>query len=257
MATLASLACLPFYSEGNNFDGTEIRGDSMEFWIAAIPCGSATNRPDEITITTEAAALADAETISVSASVAKKVWQGDVIKFDTSSTLVVVKTTTEILTTATTVPVLPLEGGIADNETAKTYGMLPVWSLSEGGIPETSGQEASSRNRSESLFPVKIVVGRDYSINCNGRFVKNDPGAHLLESLSDGPKKIYWESRYAPYVSMVDHLGTAIAEGSGPAAKRGTAFVQNFSMPATSQDMQQLQCTLMGSGSFSAYVPLI
>lgn len=257
MATLASLACNAFYAEGRNFDGTEIRGDSMEFWVGAIPCGSATNRPDEITVTMESAATADAETISVSASVAKRVYSGDVIKFDTSSVLVVVKTTTEILTTATSVPVLPLEGNIADNETAKTYGLLPVWSLSEGGIPESSGQEASSRNRSESLYPVKIIVGRDYSLNCNGRFVKNDPGAYLLETLSIGSKKVYWESRYAPFISMVNHEGATLDEGSGPAAKRGIAFIQNFSMPATAQDMQQVQASLMGSGAFSAYVPLV
>lgn len=252
--TLAEYATLPFYEEGVSYDGSQIRGDAAEFWIKPLLPG--TTKPAIITITIKTAGLADDETISVQATAAIKLYRGDVILFPTSDVLVVVKVDTTIATTPTTLPVLPLTGAIADEEAAKTYGLYPVLSLSEGGIPENTGSEVGSRNRSESLYQVKEIIGRDYSLTCNGRVVSYDPGLWTLKRLARGRRRVYWESRYAPYLSFTDETGTIHTQGKGPAAETGAAFVQNYSIQSNADNMQQLQASLMGTGRPSDYAPL-
>lgn len=253
--TLAEYAAQPFYEEGISYEGSQVRGDSMQFWIAPLMPGML--KPVVHTITMDAAALADAETISVTADIPAKLYRGDVLPFTTSNVLVVIKADTLINTAPTAIPVLPLTGAIADAETASTYGLLPVLSLMEGGTPETSGSEVSSRNRGEGLFPVVEITQRDYTVTCNGRLVSFDPGAWIMKKLSKGRRKIYWEARYHPYYSFVDELGTVYTKGSGPAAETGIAFVQNWSTPSGASDLQQIQCTLKGSGKPNEYKPLV
>jgi hypothetical protein len=251
--TLAEYATLPVYELGRNPIGTEVRGDQLEFWIKTLLPG--TSRPTAVTISSEAIAAADATSISVSSSADITLYAGDVLKFG-SKDPVVIATTTEVTSSATTVPVLPVIEALADGDTAKTYGMLPVLFRADGGVPETSGTDAGSRNAGESLYRVKAVVERDYTIPLNGRMVSTDPTLYIFRTIGTGRRNVFWQTRYAPFLSFTDDTGATLSEGAGPGAQQGVAYVQNFSMPHAANDLAMVNATLSGVGAPENYVIL-
>jgi hypothetical protein len=254
MATLASLAGLPLYQEGYNFSEVDhVRGDRVEFWLADLSFGAST--PTAKTITADAAALVDAETLSLKvASGTHKVYRGDVLWFDADDTLAVIAATTTIASTATTVPILPLMDGITDEATALSYGLKPLLSLMEGGIPESSGTEVTSRNKGQNLHSAKAIFGRDSTINLSGTVVRSDEALAIIAKKKRGSSLIYFESRYAPY----ENFSTMDANwiyGAGISAERGVAFVNNFT-PTSGMDFQKITATLSISGAPTPYYPL-
>lgn len=254
--TLQQYQALPFYEFRNTGQaGQQIRGDAMEFWMLPLFVGQST--PPIITITAASAANADAETISVTASATATLYRGDVLSFGANNAkLAVVAANTTVGTTASSLPVLPLIESIASTDTARTYAMINVASATDGGIPNITGTMANGRTREGSLFDLKEVVGRSYTISLSGIVLRNESFTSIMYDLAIGQRSVFWQSRMKPYEQVVNSAGVAITNGMGPLSRQGIAFVQSFDSPAPSGDMIKYTATLEGNGAPSPYILL-
>ncbi len=254
--TLDDYPGLDFYEKGLDQKGDQIRGDASQWWVRALLPGQ--TAPAIRTITAKASASADAETITVSSDVAVKLYRGDVLNFSLLATpkVVVVAADTEIGTSNTPLPVLPLIASIANNDYARTYALLPAIGVTDGGTPNTSGNMAQGRTRAGSLFDLMEVVGRSYTIAVNGMLLRNDPVTAVLESLALGRRQLFWQSRWHPYVTTVDENGDPVTHGMGVAARQGIAFVQSFDPPVPANDMVKFTAQLSGNGIHNPYLLL-
>ena len=254
--TLEQYSALPFYEFRDvTQSGQQVRGDAFEFWFRPLLSGQ--TAPPVVTITTEALANADAESLSVTASASTTLYRGDVLSFGANNAkLAVVAATTTIGATATPLPVLPLIESLASGDTARTYALINVASATDGGIPNITGTMANGRTREGSLFDLKEVVGRSYTISLSGIVLRNEPFIGIMYDLSIGQRSVFWQSRMKPYERMVNSAGATVTNGMGPASRQGIAFVQSFDTPAPSGDMLKYTATLEGNGAPVPYILL-
>lgn len=258
MATIPSYEALDFYDKRLDLTGQDfVLAYSKEFWFQELELGSAT--PSVKTITVDNAAspvVIDSEVIPVTSDVAVRLFRGDVLKF--GPTLVVITATTLIDGTATptNLPVLSTSAEIPDTTTAITYALVPYLSLQDGGDLENTGTEAVARNKTQGLYPAKRTTERDGTINVSGALYVSDPGAILMEDLSDGSRNIYYEIRWAPYQAFTDQDGNTVAEGAGPGARVGVATIQAFSVQGARSEFATATGTLGMASRPDPYVPL-
>lgn len=247
LADLRTLACNQYYKEGVDLDTTDkYLGNELEAWVRALPCGG--TDPTAFTITA-GAITANAETadLTLTGTVDERIFRGDVLWFATSQRLIVVSNTT-LLTAgaATAVPIFPAEGDVAAAETAMSYLMRPILSFDTGFLPNSTGTEATSRNRGQSLYEAKAIVSRGYNVNGSGTAVRNDAGLIELETNRRGKGILYWESRHRPF----DNYGIGINANSGK------AFISSHSPGADASDFIKIAYDMMGTGSDDDYRPL-
>jgi len=252
MTTLQDYASSAFYEFKQNFTGQDfVLGKDVESWVQELAYGA--SFPKIYTITMDAAADEDDEEISVTADEAVTLYRRDVLKFGT--VLAVIAEDTEIGLTATTVPVLPLTADIADAVEAVTYGMIPILSMAEGGLPEMSGTDAEAMNKEQGLYTARRTVKRDGSITISGAMLRSDPSLQLLQDIGLGSRNIYYQARYAPFtLSGADDVYT---EGAGPGAYEVVTTLTNNSYPSGGQEFVQVNYTMNFAGRPNQYVPLV
>ena len=258
MAAIATYEALDFYDKRLDLTGQDfVLAYSKEFWFQELPLNAQVPSVVLITVDNSASPVAvDSTAIPVVSDAATILFRGDVLKF--GSILVVVSATTSIDGTATptSLPVLSTSAEIADAATANSYGLIPFWSLQDGGDIEFTGTEAVARNKIQGLYPAKRTTERDGTINLSGSLYVADPGAILMEDLSDGSRNIYYEVRWAPYQTFTDKDGVVTTEGSGPGARAGVATIQSFSVTGARSEFATVNCTLGIASRPDPYVPL-
>lgn len=212
-----------------------------------------------VTITVEAEIAASSVTASFTASVAYPVTIGQQIVF--GSTTITINENKTIGTGATTVAILASPATVADAATsvipapqAKTYGMLPILSMAEGGLPEMSGSDAEAMNKEQGLYAARRTVKRDGSITISGALLRNDPSLRFLQEIGLGSRNVYYQARYAPFTLLDD--GT-YSEGAGPGAYEVVTTLTNVSYPSGGQEFVQVNYTLNFSGRPEQYAPLL
>lgn len=257
MTTLQDYAALAFYDQKQNFTGPDfVKGKDIEAWVKDLPYGS--NTPTIKTITIDAAVVADAEEIAVTttSTTAVKLYRRDVLKFMPSEVLVVIAEDVTIATgvTPTTVKILPAVDAIPDSETASTYGMIPILSMAEGGLPEMTGTDAEAMNKEQGLYKARATVSRDGSVSITGALLRNDPSIRLLQDIGLGSRPVYYQARY-PAFELLDNGG--YSEGSGPGAYEVVMTLTNNSYPSGGQEFVQVNYTLNFSGKPIIYTPLV
>lgn len=252
MPTLQDYAASAFYDFKQNFTGQDfVLGKDVESWVQALDYG--VSKPTIYTIEAETAIAADDETASLSSTAAVKLYRRDVLKFPGKAVIVIAEDI-EVLTTATTVKILPAVEAITIGATAKTYGMLPILSMAEGGLPEMSGSDAEAMNKEQGLYAARRTVKRDGSITISGALLRNDPSLRFLQEVGLGSRNVYYQARYAPFTLLDD--GT-YSEGAGPGAYEVVTTLTNVSYPSGGQEFVQVNYTLNFSGRPEQYAPLI
>lgn len=245
-AELQALACNTYYSEGVDYKGADkYAGQDLEAWVA--PVGCVTGLPKQYDLTVGAVTLGD-ENVSISLEAGEAdttIYKGDVVWLPGQQALLVIAADTVLTDAGATVPIFPAEK-TATSVTAYSYLMKPLLSFEEGWLPNTSGSEASSRNRGQSPFSSKIIVGRDYSMSASGGAVKNDPGLVVLENVKNTTKQVFFNSRMRPFQSF----------GISPFSSFGTCFVNSSSPSAAASDFIKVSYELMGDGKPNVYLPL-
>lgn len=250
MATLQDYAALDFYEEKQQFTGQDyVLGKDTESWVQELPYGEST--PLVYEIETEAVIAPDAETASLSANVAVKLYRRDVLKF--GNTLIVIAEDKEIGTAATSIAILPATAEVALAETALTYGMLPILSITEGGLPELTGTDAEAQNKVQGLWKARRTVGRDGSITLSGGMLRSDPSLPLLEKVGRGSRNLFYQSRHAPFTLFEG----GFTEGAGPGAYSCVVSLTNNGYPAGGMEFVQVNYTFNFAGRPDLYTPLI
>lgn len=151
-----------------------------------------------------------------------------------------------------TLPILPLIGSVAASATTTSYLLNSVLFLTEGGVVDTQGQEMTSRVKAQSLFQTKAIQMRNATLTANGTLLKGDPSVQLFEQFAQGGEPIFFQARHAPFQSFVN----GYSYGTGPAARQGVGFVQNFQPQSAATDFVKVQATISVSGSHQPYVLL-
>jgi hypothetical protein len=252
MATLQDYAASAFYEFKQNFTGQDfVLGKDVESWVQELSYGA--SKPTVYTITAETAIDVDDETASLSADVAVKLYRRDVLKFPGKDVIVIAEDI-EIGTTATTVNILPAVEAIAADAEAVTYGMIPILSMAEGGLPEMSGTDAEAMNKEQGLYTARRTVKRDGSITISGAMLRNDPSLRLLQDVGLGSRNIYYQARYAPF-TLADN--DTYTEGAGPGAYEVVTTLTNNSYPSGGQEFVQVNYTMNFAGRPDQYAPLL
>ena len=244
---LQKLATQSYYEDGIDYSESDsYRGDSRESWVQEL--GFRQKTPVLYTATAESAVTTDDTTASVSLAAGQsgRIYKGDVLWFSLAQVLLVVSTDTDLTDVATNVPIFPASGDVAIGDTASTYLCRPIFSFEDGFIVNSSGTDASSRNRGQSLYSTKMVVGRDYSMSAAGRTVRQDPGLGILESVKNTNRRFYFEARWRPFDNY----------GIGLSAEVGRAFVNSSSPTAPASDFHKVSYDIMGDGKPLPYLPL-
>jgi hypothetical protein len=85
--------------------------------------------------------------------------------------------------------------------------------------------------------------------------VSNDPSLYIFRDLGTGRRNVFWQNRYAPFLTF-DNAGTTLNQGAGPGAMQGVGYVQNFSTPHAANDLAMVNATISGVGAPTPYVIL-
>lgn len=217
-----------FYQQGDTVEDCDmIKGRSLDIWIK--PLIGCDVLPAVKTITAEADAdIADTE-ISVSADEDVTLYRNDVLKFSGGG-FAIVKSTTTVTDVATTVPVYALETAIVGTttpETAKTYGMLPLWSAKEGAYPQPSASYAEAHNKNQGLYAVSQKIREDYTATLSGDVNFKDPCLEIFQQMQTASlSKIFVQARHAITTSITIGATTyKFGEGPGSVQYRGHATI--------------------------------
>lgn len=206
-----------FFQQGDRVEDLDmIKGRSLEIWIKPIVGNDLL--PAVRTITVAAAAIVGDSTISVTADEDVTLYRNDVLKI-TGNKFAVVKATTTITSTATTLPVYALETALTGTgEVAKTYGMLPIWSAKEGAYPQPSASYAEGHNKNMGLYAVSQKIREDYSATLSGDVNFKDPCLDIFQKMQTASlSKILVQARHAITTEIT--LGaTTYKWGEGPGA---------------------------------------
>lgn len=205
-----------FYQQGDRVEDVDmIKGRSLDIWIKPI-VGNAV-LPEVRTISAEATAAIGDSSISVSADVETTLYRNDVLKF-TGNIYAVVKATTTVGTTATTVPVYALEAALLGTETAKTYAMIPIWSAKEGAYPQPSASYAEAHNKNMGLYAVSQKIREDYTATISGDVNFKDPALEIFQQMQTASlSKILIQARHA-ITTEITIGATTYRWGEGPGA---------------------------------------
>ena len=259
MVALATYEELDFYDKRLDLSGQDfVLAFSKEFWFSELPLNAQVPTTTTVTVDNSATPVpVDSTSMNVVSDAPITIYRGDILKF--TSALVVVSATTTLDGTATpaALPVVSTSAEIADAETALSYGLIPFWSLQDGGDIEFTGTEAIARNKIQGLYPAKRTTERDGTINLSGGLYVSDPGAILMEDLGDGSRNIYYEIRWAPYQVFTGAGGSTSTEGSGPGARTGVATIQSFTVAGARSEFATVNCTLGIASRPDPYFPLV
>lgn len=240
-----------FYNRGDRVEDVDmIKGRALDIWIKPI-VGNNT-LPEERTITATAASLG-ATSVSVTADEEVTLYRNDVLKF-TGGKYVIVKATTTIGTSATTVPVYALEAALT-TETAKTYGMIPIWSAKEGAYPQASPSYAEAHNKNQGFYAVSQKIREDYSATISGDVNFKDPCLEIFQQIHTASlSKVLIQARHA-ITTEITIGATTYRWGQGPGAVqyKGNATI-NLSDPEAG--MIGFSMEVKVSGKIDDYVVL-
>lgn len=259
MATLASLATNPFYSKGLNLDGSDfILNKNTELWIAELSYGEKV--PAIATLTVGAAAVsADDISIDITSDVDIDLKRGDTVYFPTGDVLAVLSADVSFAASVESpMPVRPLEGAIASAETATKYvGMLPVYSLQDGGTFTGSGTSATARNRVQKMWPARQIVERDGQMNIAGSYYRKDiSAAKMRKVFIERNSNFYIEIRNAPFVEDIDENGSPLIRGMGSATVAGQFVLLKADVDTSaSTEFQSFNADFEIASQISSYRP--
>jgi hypothetical protein len=252
MASLTDYASSAFYDLKQNFTGQDfVLGKDIEAWVQELDYGVSKPRVYSMEVVGTAPA-AEATTIELESNVAGvKLYRRDVLRF--ASRLVVIAEDVTVGTSATDVKVLPLTGPLAIGAIAKTYAMIPILSMAEGGFPEVSGTDAEAMNKEQGLYVARRTVKRDGSVTISGALLRSDPSLKLLFDIGRGSQNLFYQARYAPFTTL---SGTDYTEGAGPGAYEVVVSLTNASYASAGQEFVQVNYTMNFSGRPDEYKPL-
>jgi len=204
-----------------------VKGRSIEIWMRPI-VGNAL-LPTVYTVTASTDAAIGDTTISVTADAEFTIYRNDVLKFS-GGTIAIVKATTTITTSSTTVPVFALGGAIAGTttpETARTYGMIPVWSAKEGAYPQASASYAEAHNKNMGLYAISQKMREDYTATISGDVNFKDPALEMFEQMQTASlSKIFVQARHAVTTEItVGNTTYRWGEGPGAVQYKGNATI--------------------------------
>ncbi len=248
MAVLNTLANNPIFNEKLG-DTNFIQGKNRELWIA--PLNYLQNVPNTftLTMTTDIAIDDEAVTLSTGAGLTLQLYAKQVIYKPGDDVLLVVAEDTLVTSAGVSVPILPSEGAtvIATNTVMPiVYPMVPIMSISDGGLPSVAGQEATANNKGQSLFNAKAKTTADSSLTFSGAVVRNDPGLAIADALSYNNQYAYFESRLAAFDNR----------GRGWKTQKFRGQVLNLDPSSTRADFEQVSVTISISGCPEDYVVL-
>lgn len=162
-----------------------ITGRSMEIWIC--PLRTKQNVPEVITLTCSATA-SGATSISLLASKEVILYRNQALKLVSGTTVlttdyVVVKSTTTVGTSATAVPVYPIDSAITSGQTARIYPMTPLFSAKEGGIPDSSSSFAEAHNKNMGYYSVSQKIKEENNTSIAGDLNFADPALAIIRQI--------------------------------------------------------------------------
>lgn len=124
-------------------------------------------------------------------------YRNDVIKF--ASGTIVLKGTVTVGTSETEVGIYSSDNEIALGEESVSYGMLPFYSVKEGGFPQKTTTYAEAHNKNQGLHPIFQKIKEDATATITGDLNVKDPCFYLLESIKKGNiNKIFVQIRDMP-----------------------------------------------------------
>jgi len=179
-------------------------------------------------------------TVSLSCDTPITLYQGDVLLFD--DILLVLDAICSINTTPTIVSILPIVGNVPVGTIAQTYALIPVYSFGTHAVNQ-DGNTVTRNDKELGLWTKHFVTGKSCDIPCNGHFIRNDTGFHLLYEVGQGSGFIFFELRYNPYVDT--NIGTV----------RGIASVE-ISNGSNPLDFVDVNFSLKVKGTPELYTPL-
>lgn len=204
-----------FYQQGDRVEDIDmIKGRALDLWIAEI-VGNNT-LPEERTVTVASAAIIGDNSISVTADQEFTLYRNDVLKF-TGDKYAVVKATTTVGTVATDLPVYALESAFTGtSETAKTYGMTPIWSAKEGAYPQASASYAEAHNKNMGLYAISQKIREDYTVTISGDVNFKDPALDIFQKMQTASlSKVFVQARHA-ITTEITVGGITYRWGEGP-----------------------------------------
>jgi hypothetical protein len=200
-----------FIKQGDKTDQENfVLGRAMKVWIAPLPLGQSV--PNVTLVEQASAVLADATSLSLTATEEIVLYRNQPLRF--GAVVVLVKATTTVTTTATTVPIYPADGGISAAATAEVYPMTPLFSAKEGGIPDSSASFAEAHNKNMGYYSVSEKIKEDYSATIAGEINFTDPALNIINDIHiNGLSKLFVQVRH----SVLTEIGTQ-KYGEGPFA---------------------------------------
>lgn len=237
MGTLQEYAESAFYEQKEDRQGDDfVLGKETETWIQALMYN--TPFPFTYPMTVMEDVAIDDEIIMLKTDRNVTLYRGDYLKFDTD-TMVIIAQDTLIGTESTSVKILPALSNIDKDSHACTYAMIPIISMTEGSLPDSSGSDTESMNKTQGLFSAKRTVKRDGSVTIAGKMLKNDPSLPLLQRIGLGSRNIFFQSRYSPFVNFEGY-----PEGGGPGAFEMIATLTNNSYPTPNGEFVEVNYTI-------------
>lgn len=242
MGTLQEYAESAFYEQKEDRKGDDFAlGKETETWVQALMYNTPFPFIYPVTVIEDVAI--DDEVIILKTDRPVTLYRGDYLTFDTN-TIVIIAEDTLIGTESTPVKILPALNDIEKDSHACTYAMIPILSMVEGSLPDSSGTDAESFNKSQGLFSAKKTVKRDGSVTIAGKMLKSDPSLPLLQRIGLGSRNIFLQSRYSPFVTF-----DGFAEGGGPGAFEMIATLTNNSYPTPNGEFVEVNYTITFAGT--------
>ncbi len=146
--------------------------------LRLVPLGKNNRSPVLYNITTTAAAVIDAESLTVTA-LPVALWPGDRLNFGTPTVPIIATVADYVAIAATTIPTLPLAGPIPTAAVAKSRGSVYIAGVTDAS-PPSSPKTIDTTNYLSGTGAEMAITGTNRTLNIGFNRVEGDPGGKLL-----------------------------------------------------------------------------